>query len=245
MKRMQAVGASILILTCILTMPGCSQVGKKRSPEEWLSLSYSGLAAMDQYAFTGSMSIKTEDGLEFKPEVFEGKVVDHQQLTLQTNSEETLHWNPIQVLETLNNANEEVRLANGTYDPETVTLIITEHSNITKQRWEQRLRQQLDQLGANMPSEGSPYRQEWKEELVRSRKQLDGMLASMQAVTEYELVIDRDRMLPLKMEEKTSFSYKYDEKPISEARHTTVRFQSFNGALSDTIQQSMKRVTMD
>ncbi|KRE40526.1 hypothetical protein [Paenibacillus sp. Soil522] len=245
MKRKQAIAASFLIFTCILMMSGCSQVGEQRSPEEWLSLSYSGLAAMDQYAFTGSMSMKTEDGLEFKPEIFEGKVVDHQQLTLQTNSEEPLNWNPVQVLETLNHANEEVRMANDTYDPETVTLMITEHTGITKKRWEQRLHQQLDQLGAKMPAVGSPYRREWKEELTRSHKQLDDMLASMQAVTEYELVIDRDRMLPLKMEEKTSFSYKYDKKPISESRYTTVRFQSFNGASSDTIQQSMKRVTMD
>lgn len=245
MKRKRAIAAGILALTSMLSMSGCGNADGQRSPEEWLSLSYSGLAAMDQYAFTGSMSIKTEDGLAFKPEIFEGKVVDHQQLTLQTDSEETLHWNPVQVLETLNAANEVVRLANDTYDPETVTLLITEHSGITKKRWEQRLRRQLDQLGTNKPPKDSPYRQEWVDELARSRKHLDAMLASMQASTEYELVIDRDRMLPLKMEEKTSFSYTYAQKPISESRHTTVRFQSFNGASSDTIQQTLKRVTMD
>ncbi|WP_169083178.1 hypothetical protein [Paenibacillus sp. PL91] len=243
MRRNKAIGVCLLAIAFILSMLGCGDAGDKRSPGEWLSLSYSGLAATDQYAFTGSMSIKTADGLEFKPEVFEGKVVDHQQLTIQTNTADPLHWNPVQVLEALNNANEDVRLANDTYDPETVTLLITENATVTKERWEQRLRQQLDQL--DVPAEDRPYRQEWLKELARSRKQLDEMLASMQAMTKYELVIDRNRMLPLKMEEKTSFSYSYNHNPVSEERYTTVRFQSFNGASSETVQRTQKRVTMD
>lgn len=237
MKRMQAIGVLSLVIASMVSLCGCGRVGNQRSPEEWLSLSYSGLAATDQYAFTGSISLKTADGLEFKPEIFEGKVVDHQQLTVQTNSEDPLHWNPVQVLDALNTANEEVRLVNDTYDPETVTLHITEDSNVSKDRWEQRLHQQLDQLGANAPTKDNPYHLEWSEELTRSRKQLDVLLTSLQAVTEYELVIDRDRLLPLKMEEKTVFSYMHQGKPISEARHTIVRFQSFNGASSDAVQQ--------
>ncbi|WP_054028045.1 hypothetical protein [Bacillus sp. FJAT-28004] len=245
MKRKKAIGVSILTFATMLSFVGCATVGDHRSPEEWLSLSYSGLAATDQYDFTGSMSIKTEGGLAFKPEVFEGKVVDHQQLTLQTNSQETMHWNPVKVLETLNQSNEEVQIVNDSMNAETVTLLITENENVSKEKWEQRLRQQLDQLVANMPSGEQPYRQEWMEEMARSRNQLDAMLSTMHASTEYELVIDRTKLLPLKMEEKTSFQYTYNKRPFSESRYTTVRFQSFNGALSDTVQQMHKRVTMD
>ncbi|OBZ16768.1 MULTISPECIES: hypothetical protein [Bacillales] len=243
MGRNKAIGAGVVAVALMMSALGCGSAGDKRTPKEWLSLSYSGLAATDQYDFTGSMSMKTADGLEFKPEVFEGKVVDHQQLTLQTNTADPLHWNPVQVLEALNNANDEVRLLNESNNPDTVTLLITENASVSKERWEQRLRQQLDQL--DVPAADRPYHEEWSKELARSRKQLEQMLASMQAVTKYELVIDRDRLLPLKMEEKTSFSYTYNQKPAAEERHTTVRFQSFNGASSETVQQTQKRVTMD
>lgn len=233
------------ILTVTLTLSGCGSSDKQRTPEEWLSLSYSGLAAMDQYAFNGSMSIKVGGGIEFTPETFEGKVVDHQQLTVQTSSEDPLHWNPVQVLEALNHSNEKVSLANDANDPETVTLQIEEATEVSKQRWEQRLKQQLEQLATNAPSKDSPYRVEWLSELKRSRKQLEAMLASMQVVTDYELVIDEKRMLPLKMDEKTVFSYKQNGQQVSEARYTTVRFQSFDGASSDTVQQTRSRDRME
>jgi len=245
MNRKKAIRMIILTFAIMLSSVGCGTVGDHRSPEEWLSLSYSGLAATDQYDFTGSMSIKTEGGLAFKPEVFEGKVVDHHQLTLQTNSQETMHWNPVKVLETLNQSNDEVRIVNDSKDAETVTLLITENANVSKEKWEQRLRQQLDQLGTNMPAGDQPFHQEWMDEMTRSRAQLDAMLSTLHATTEYELVIDRTKLLPLKMEEKTSFQYTYNKRPFSESRYTTVRFQSFNGALSNTVQQMHKRVTMD
>lgn len=245
MKRKQAIAAFCLIVASIVSLYGCGSVLNRRSPEEWLSLSYSGLAAMDQYVFTGSMSIKTADGMEFKPQTFEGKVVDHQQLTLQTSSEDPLHWNPVQVLEALNNTKKEISLMNDTNDPETVMLHIVEDEAVSKKRWEQRLRERLDQLAAKAPLEDSPYKKEWVNELARSRKQLDAMLASLKAVSEYELVIDRNRLLPIKMDEKTVFSYTHTGKPYSEERYTTVRFQSFDSASSDTVQQSLSRVTME
>jgi uncharacterized protein YceK len=236
-KLKQAIAAFCLIVTSIVSLSGCGSGVNRRSPEEWLSLSYSGLAAMDQYAFTGSMSIKTADGMEVKPQTFEGKIVDHQQLTLQTSSEDPLHWNPVQVLEALNNTNKEISLINDTNDPDTVTLHIVEDNAVSKKRWEHRLRQKLDQLAAKPPLENSSYKEEWVKELERSRKQLDAMLTSLKTVSEYELVIDRNRLLPLKMDEKTVFSYTYTGKPVSEERYTTVRFQSFDGASSDAVQQ--------
>ncbi|MGO4543742.1 hypothetical protein AB4Z29_03020 [Paenibacillus sp. 2TAB23] len=241
----QAVGAALLFMLSVSFMTGCSSTGKQRTPEEWLSLSYSGLAATDQYAFTGSMSIKTDEGVSFKPEIFDGKVVDHQQLTLQTSSTDPLHWNPVQVLEALNQSNEEVRIAEDNTDPDRVKLIIKESAHLSKERWKQRLLQQVDQLGANRPAKELPYFQKWSKALSSSRDELEAMLATLEASTEYELVIDRDRLLPLKMEEETLFRYKHKGNPFSESRHTTVRFQSFNGDSSDTVQHKRKHVTID
>ncbi|WP_028611148.1 hypothetical protein [Paenibacillus harenae] len=244
MRINRAIAAIIMLAVCIVPLLGCGSTGK-RTPEEWLTLSYSGLAATDQYAFTGSMSMKTADGVEFKPQIFEGKVVDHQQLTLQTNSEDPLHWNPVQVLGALNEKNEEVRIENGNDDKKTVTLHIKESKAAAKTKWEQRLRLQLDQLGANAPASDSAYKAEWEQELGRSRKQLDAMLSTMEAETEYKLVIDRDRLLPLKMDEKTIFHFIHNGYKVSEERDTTVRFQSFDGSSSQTVQEALSHVTMD
>ncbi|WP_424765888.1 hypothetical protein [Paenibacillus sp. sgz302251] len=236
MRKVLGVGKLMLMLFFVMLLYGCSIGAAKRSPEEWLSLSYSGLAATDQYAFTGSTSMKTADGLEFKPETFQGKVVDHQQLTVQTSNKEPLHWNPLQVLESLNNSNAEVRLINDPNNPETVTLHITEKPAVSKEKWKKRLLEQLDQLGTNEPSGETPYKEDWLKELARSRKQLENRLASMQAKTEYELIIDRNRILPLKMDEKTVFSYINNGRKATEERFTTVRFQAFDGTPSGTIQ---------
>lgn len=235
MRKKRSMTMVFLFAGIITMLYGCGDINK-RTPEEWLSLSYSALAATDQYQFSGSMSIKTGDGLEFKPEIFEGKVVDHQQLTVQANNDDSLQWNPVEVLESLNRSHADVRLKNDTNDPQTIILQITEDEAVSKGRWEQRLREQLRQIANKAPLETSGYKAEWSKELARSQKQLDEMLATMSVVTDYELVIDKNKLLPLKMEENTSFKYNYKGQPVSEARYTTVRFQSFDGSSTVTFQ---------
>ncbi|MNZ88831.1 hypothetical protein D3C78_1077320 [compost metagenome] len=226
----------LLLIGAVLPLYGCSGLSKQRSAEEWLSLSYSGLAATDQYSFSGSMSIKTAGGLEFNPQIFSGKVVDHKQLTVQSGSEDPLHWNPVQVLGALKNGSRKVSILREDSSADTITLLIEETEASSKKSWEQRLRAQLDQVGANVPQGGGAYRNEWVKELERSRLQLDAMLNTLQAKTAYELTIDRKRLLPLRMDEKSSLTYLQNGRGASESRYTTVRFQSFNGASSDTVQ---------
>lgn len=227
------LGVAVITLTILCS---CGNMADRRTPEKWLSLAYSGLAAMDQYEFTGSLSVKAAGGALLKPETFEGKVIDHKQLTVQTASQEPLHWNPVQVLEALNRENKKVIIANETVNTETVTLLINEEESVSKRRWEKLLTQQVDQLALNRPMEVGQYKEEWERELTRSRKQLDEMLSSMQVMTNYELVIDKNRLLPLKMDEKTIFNYKHGKQMVSEERHAAVRFQSFDGSSSHTVQ---------
>lgn len=228
-------GCLLLLMLSAAMLSGCSMV-QERSPEQWLSLSYTGLAAMDQYAFTGSMRILLSGGVEFKPETFEGKVTDHEKLTLQSNSKEALYWNPMQLLESLNNANEQVTISGEGIDDatntETITLQIVEDRKVSKQRWEQRLQQQLDTLAQQAPLGNSILTKEWQQELERSRKELHEMLRTMKVNAVYELVIDKKRLIPLKLDNKTEFNYEKQNKPLTESRHTMIRFNSFDGASS-------------
>ncbi|MDQ0059547.1 hypothetical protein [Paenibacillus harenae] len=208
----------------------------QREPKRWLSLSYSGLAAMDQYTFTGSMNMSLNGGTSFSPRTFEGKVIDHKQLTLQTNSGDQLHINPVLVLESLAQSDKNNIVISESSDPDTITLQIAEDDEASKKRWEQRLRQQLEALMVNEPPVSAPYKKEWDQEAERSRKQLEAMLSSMRTKSSYELVIDRNRLLPLRLDEQTVFQYEYGGKTASEARHTAIRFQAFEGSSSAAVQ---------
>ncbi|WP_337098734.1 hypothetical protein [Paenibacillus sp. YIM B09110] len=228
--------AACILLCASIALGGCGGLTVQREPEQWLSLSYSGLAAMDQYAFTGSMDMSLDGAMPVSPQTFQGKVTDHKQLTLQTNSGDQLRINPAQVLESLAQSDNLKIDVSDTSEPDKITLHIAEEAASAKGKWEQRLRQQLEALIVNEPPDSAPYKKEWEQEAERSRKQLEAMLRSMSTKTSYELVIDENRLLPLRLDEHTEFQYEYGGKKASEARHTTIRFHAFDGASSAAVQ---------
>lgn len=237
MKTNYARTAASLLLAGCVAAAGCGNGTDRRNPDKWLSLSYAGLAAMDQYAFSGSMSISMAGGAALKPQTFEGKVVDHRQLTVQTSSDDPLHVNPLQILEQLNESNKSISIVDESSDPPVITLQIAQDGEQSKQRWAKRLKEQLEELLVNSPPDTAPYKQEWENEANRSRMQLEQMLATMSTETSYQLVIDKNRLLPLKLDEQTEFRYRLGGKESSESRHTAVRFQAFDGSSSIGVQQ--------
>jgi len=228
----------LLFAVALLALPltGCSGLNKDRSPEEWLSLSYAGLTGVDQYMYTGSLRIFAENGIEFVPQTFEGKVIDHKQLNIQTSSEDPLLMNPVKALERLSRANSGAKVVTKEQTRGSVTLLITESGEASHAEWSALLNQRMEQLADKGPLEEGKYKEEWNKEFAASKEQLDEMLRSLTAETTYELVIDRNRLLPLKLEEHTLFNYSYKDQPRSENRHTSVRFQSFDGAASKAVQ---------
>lgn len=241
MKAIKTAVSAVILLAVIATSSGCGAAAGRRTPEQWLSLSYSGLAAMDKYAFNGSMSIQVEGGSEVKPQSFEGKVVDHHQLTIQSNVKDSLYMNPVQVLEALNESHEQVVIVGETKklfaSNPTITLRITEKSADTKKRWKQIFEQQLEELNAALPAaHNAAYRAEWNAEMTRSREELTRILSTLQAGAQYDLVIDKKRLLPLKIDGITTFNYEKNGRPVAETRHTTVRLQDFDGAASEAVQ---------
>jgi hypothetical protein len=230
-----------MALTAISMIGGCAADADSRPPEEWLSLAYSGLAAMDQYHFAGSVSMGLDEAVMSKPQMFEGKVVDHEQLTIQSDEQTPVNWNPVDVLSKLSEANAGVSIIDeGVTETEagptkTLTIRVGEAPTITTKRWEGMLRQQFQEVAGSDIGKANAS-SNWKQIVEQSRKELDEMLSQLQATSQYEIVIDKQRLLPLKMEENTSFSYSRGGKPVKESRHTTVRFQKFEGAAGDSVQ---------
>ncbi|MFF2887927.1 hypothetical protein [Paenibacillus sp. NPDC057967] len=232
------IGALIAALLLAAGLTGCSVSDRNRTPEEWLSLSYAGLAAMDQYAFSGSMSMGLEEGVMFKPQMFEGKVVNHHQLTIQSDKQDPLYWNPVEVLDSLKRSHESVEIAeNGVRDAsgaDTLVLRAVEKRDAAKNRWTGVLKQELEQVTGEVIIESGSTSAKRKEVAEQAERELDAMLRSLEVRTEYEIVVDKQRMLPLKMEEKTTFNYERDGRKRRENRHTSVRFQAFDSTAART-----------
>lgn len=223
-----------LVLTGLAVMLGCAGAVQNRTPEDWLSKSYSGLAAMDQYSFAGSMQIGMDEGVMFRPQMFEGKVVNHHQLTIQSDHQDPLYWNPVEVLKALNDSYETVEIVQQTEgegnNSDTITIRVREKESASKKRWSNTLRQGMEQLSGGIVQGSASNGTKRKALLEQAKQELDGILETLNVVTEYDIIIEKQRMVPLKMEERTSFAYTRNNRPIKENRQTTVRFEAFDGA---------------
>ncbi|MDQ6420858.1 hypothetical protein RB620_15615 [Paenibacillus sp. LHD-117] len=228
-------------ILALYTISGCAAGADTRTPKEWLSLSYSGLAAMDQYHFTGSLSMGMDEGVMFKPQMFEGKVVNHHQLTIQSDEKDPISWNPVEVLSKLNQSNAGVKIVregvmeSETGSDKTLTIRVDELPKVTTERWDGLLRQQFNDV-AGGPIESSNASAGKRRIVEQSKAELEEMLSRLQATAHYEIVIDKQRLLPLKMEETTSFAYTRNGRPVKESRQTSVRFQKFEGSVDGSVQ---------
>ena len=75
-----------LILCLVLTIvPGCGMLQHDRTPEEIFSLALSGIAGKETLTFEGQAGLRRENSGMFENQFkFEGKLEDHDRLTLQT-----------------------------------------------------------------------------------------------------------------------------------------------------------------
>lgn len=234
MSRNRAALHFVVVISIIAGLLGCAGITPNRTPEKWLSLSYSGLAAMDQYTFTGSMSMGMEEGVMFKPQMFEGKVVNHHQLTIQSDQQDPLYWNPVEVLEALNKSHDTIEIIqDGERDAsgvQSLLLRVQEKPNSSKEKWVNALSKGLKQLSGETIIGSKQSEHKRKELLEDAARELEGMLDTLKVQTEYDILIDKKKMIPLKMEERTLFYYTRDRRSVKENRHTTVRLQSFDGS---------------
>ncbi|MHA7963672.1 hypothetical protein ACX93W_05945 [Paenibacillus sp. CAU 1782] len=209
-------------------------MAERRTPQEWLSLSYSGLAALDEFSFAGSLTMGMNEGVMYKPQTFEGKVVDHRQLTLQAQGQHTLYGNPADVLDRLNRSNDGVAIdssgqGDGEFPAEDIVwLKVKEKPNETTERWRQHLRAGMADLKGTDLTAASRDTASLKEQtLQQANEELEGMLATLTATSVYDIGIHRIKLLPLKIVENTEFVYKRNGVPMEETRYTSIRFQHF------------------
>ncbi|MFF2484160.1 hypothetical protein [Paenibacillus sp. NPDC058071] len=229
MRRIKLVAAAGVAAVIVFAV-GCAGMGK-RSPEEWLSLSVSGLAATDQYAFKGK-TVVSAGGLTFTPRSFSGKVTDHNHIMAKTEDGKALEWSPAQWIEKINDSNKEVSIASNNDEgarSDTVKLRVRLDDASATAIWKKQLTEEMEAVAASVPIEANAHRDEWLKELERSKRELNAMLETLTVQSEFDVVIDKGKLVPLTLNEHSVFRYNKDKGQKEEKRDTAVEFDSFDG----------------
>ncbi len=75
----------LLVSIVIIGVPGCGLIQRDQTPEEVFSLALSGIAGKETLSFEGEAGLRRENSGLFENQFkFEGKLEDHDRLTLQT-----------------------------------------------------------------------------------------------------------------------------------------------------------------
>ncbi|SFD61624.1 hypothetical protein SAMN05216378_0666 [Paenibacillus catalpae] len=227
MKTFKHTLITVLIAALPLTLAACSNAS--RPPEEWLNLSIAGLAGTDQYAFSGQTTIYTAEGFANAPRTFQGHIEEHTKLHAQNEDGEELSWSPIELLEKLKKADKKVSFNEAASTADLVALHVELNDKDANKLWKDQLQEEMNALESKAPLQEGAYKDAWMKEFNQSRKQMDNMLKSLQVKSQYDVLIDRGSLVPLKLAEHTIFHYSLSGKDKQEKRDTNVSFNSFDG----------------
>ncbi|WP_440110849.1 hypothetical protein [Paenibacillus sp. QZ-Y1] len=85
LSRRSLRGLLLILSIMVISAPGCGFLQRDRSPEELFSLALSGLAGKETLSFDGEAGLRRESSGLFENQFkFEGKLENHDRLTLQT-----------------------------------------------------------------------------------------------------------------------------------------------------------------
>nr|WP_154957721.1 hypothetical protein [Paenibacillus xylanexedens] len=85
LNRQSTFSLSLILCFVLAIVPGCGMLQHDRTPEEIFSLALSGIAGKETLTFEGQAGLRRENSGMFENQFkFEGKLEDHDRLTLQT-----------------------------------------------------------------------------------------------------------------------------------------------------------------
>ncbi|MDT0123813.1 hypothetical protein Q9R46_14225 [Paenibacillus sp. RRE4] len=85
LNRQSTFSLSLILCLMLAMVPGCGMLQHDRTPEEIFSLALSGIAGKETLTFEGQAGLRRENSGMFENQFkFEGKLEDHDRLTLQT-----------------------------------------------------------------------------------------------------------------------------------------------------------------
>ncbi|SDW58818.1 hypothetical protein [Paenibacillus sp. CF384] len=230
----------------MLTVIGCNSAVDNKSPGELLSLSVSGLSGVDQYAFRGDTGIGLTGVSPIKAMSFQGTVENHNNVLVKATNPNSLGGSihPLEYLREVENSAQSTELVPSESGNRTAVLRITSNEAKAKATWVQTLRDEFSVLEKKVPAASSSknkmqskrasgsvgsLEREWNEELSRSKAQLEAMLSTLRVQSSCRMIIDRKKLLPIQLEEKTTLQYKAEGQDRKELRVTKIVFTRLGG----------------
>ncbi|MBW7474203.1 hypothetical protein K0T92_05560 [Paenibacillus oenotherae] len=227
------------IVAVLAIIAGCGAPSDDKTAEELLSLSIAGLSGIDHYTFSGVTGIAIADGSMPKPTTFEGTVEEHHRIQMKRGREPGTApmGSPYELLEQIQAGASSVVVVPSKSGSRTAVLRVEMDRTAALREWRERLRSDFDKVihgtGTGMSAEGKAARmmqankgavleREWQREINRSRRKLEEMLRTLDVQTAYTLVIDRKRMVPLRLQEQTVLHYEAGGEGHQESRETDI-----------------------
>lgn len=232
------------ILIALLLMAGCAAPSDDKSPEELLSLSVAGLSGIDHYLFSGATGIAIADGNMPQPLTFKGVVEDHNRIRMSaglngSTGEGMPFHHPLKLLEHIQAHADTITLMPSQSGNRTATLRVELDGASARRQWSERLRGEFDKVAgtgrgnakgktalANQVNASTDLEREWRKEVDRSRRRLDEMLRTLNVQSTYTVIVDRVKMLPLRLQEQTQLHYEAGGEPYKESRKTDIRLRT-------------------
>lgn len=233
------------LLIALLLMAGCAAPSDHKSPEELLSLSVAGLSGIDHYTFSGSTGIAMADGGMPEPMSFQGVVVDHHRIRMNAGGGRgagtkvsMAAQHPLKLLENIQAQAGTVALMASESGNRTAVLQVELDQAAACRHWADRLRNEFNAVvnagNSNVRkisarssdnNASAALEREWSKEVDRSRRKLDGMLRTLKVQSTYIVIIDRVKMLPIRLQEQTMLQYESAGEPFQESRKSDIKLR--------------------
>jgi len=237
----------IVLLAAMLALSACGGVENTHTAEETLALATAGLSGIDRYGF----SVRTEALLGDQPmyeiEAYEGEVTGHQQLKVwpkgglkqldAVKDGDARMRNPAGWLARVEQLDKSVEYVPEGADGTKLRLRIQLAPEAARSEISAAMRAALEQVADEADrvaadAEGgsaAELRRALAQEVKLSRAKLEQMLLTLEVESGIVLDIERSRLLPLRMEERTSMRYKAESGSRAEKRVTFVTFADYDG----------------
>jgi len=246
--RRAGLGLTILLAA---SMAGCAETDTDRTPAELLSIASAGLEGVDRYTFRSRTTVRSGGIILHELESYEGEIAGHAVRAIRSLSDgpapaadeaET----PASRLAELASPDAEIAYA-GEAPEGCVALVVKLPADAATRDIGNRLTRQFE-LAADMAASGladgvlrsgdgaeaSAFRRALADETASFRRELDRLLAGLEAETTATVTIDRRTMLPVALEEKSVLKYEAGGRTRTEEWVTRTTLDGFDGRPSSS-----------
>ncbi len=250
----QAAGwlrTAALLSALLPALAACGGIESSQTAEETLAMATAGLSGIDRYGFTVRTELLLDDQHKYETEAYEGEIIGHNQLKVwpqggvkqldAVSGDKAKVRNPAGWLDRIEQLDKTVEYVPEGTDGKKIRLLIRLAPEAAREEVAAAMREAFEQVaaeatgtkggdgGEKQAANSKKLQQAIEQEVTESRAKLERLLADLEAESEMLVDVERNRLLPLRMEEHTLMHYGVGQVSRTENRATFVTFERFDG----------------